>query len=133
MVKTWSRYTGFIDVGDQVLVPLRRSLGPKLSQPELNTAIRITKEKWENKSMLRLLQGLWQKQRFIQTSKKLIGLIHFFNVRENFLRTTRLKLVKNKNKLITCNWTRTQNHLVRKRTLKHSGQFGQMIECSFTN
>ena len=103
MVKTWSSYTGFIDVGDQVLVSLRRSLGPKLSQPELNTAIRITKEKWENKSMLRLLQGLWQKQRFIQTSKKLIGLIHFFNVRESFLRTTRLKLVKNKNKLITCN------------------------------
>ena len=35
-----------------------------------------------------------------------------------------------------CNWTRTHNHLVRKRTLNHLaklGQFGQMVECSFTN
>ena len=32
-----------------------------------------------------------------------------------------------------CNWTRTHNHLVRKRTLNHLGQFGQMAECSFTN
>ena len=29
-----------------------------------------------------------------------------------------------------CNWTRTQNHLVLKRTLN---QFGQMVECSFKN
>ena len=34
------------------------------------------------------------------------------------------------------NWTRTQNHLVLKRTLNHLaklGQFGQMVECSFKN
>ena len=29
--------------------------------------------------------------------------------------------------LSDCNWTRTQNHLVRKRTLNH------LVECSFTN
>ena len=29
-----------------------------------------------------------------------------------------------------CNWTRTQNHLVLKRT---NGLFGQMVECSFKN
>ena len=28
-----------------------------------------------------------------------------------------------------CSWTRTQNHLV----LKNTGQFGQMVECSFKN
>ena len=32
-----------------------------------------------------------------------------------------------------CNWTRTQNHLVRKRTLNQLGQIGKMVECSFTN
>ena len=32
-------------------------------------------------------------------------------------------------KLSDCNWTRTQNHSVRKRTLK----FGQTVECSLTN
>ena len=31
------------------------------------------------------------------------------------------------NKNSDCNWTRTQNHLVLKRTL------GQMVECSFKN
>ena len=29
-----------------------------------------------------------------------------------------------------CNWIGTQNHLLRKRTLN---QFGQIVECSFTN
>ena len=31
-----------------------------------------------------------------------------------------------------CNWTRTQNHLVRKQTLNHLGEFGQMaslVKC----
>ena len=35
---------------------------------------------------------------------------------------------------IDCNWTRTQNHLVLKRTLNHLAKlakFGQMVECSF--
>ena len=32
--------------------------------------------------------------------------------------------------LSDCNWTRTQNHLVLKRTLNH---FGQMVEWSFKN
>ena len=32
------------------------------------------------------------------------------------------------------NWTRTQNHLVLKRTLNQSQrQFDQMVECSFKN
>ena len=35
-----------------------------------------------------------------------------------------------KTQLHNCNWTRTQNHLVLKRTLN---QFGQMVECSFKN
>ena len=36
-------------------------------------------------------------------------------------------------KIDTCNLTRTHNHLVRKKTLNHLGQFDQMVECSFTN
>ena len=43
-----------------------------------------------------------------------------------------------------CNWTRTQNHLVHKRTLNNlakltncslwpTGQFGEMVQCSFTS
>ena len=46
--------------------------------------------------------------------------------------------------LSNCNWTRTQNHLVRKRTLNNlakltnyslwpTGQFGEMVQCSFTS
>ena len=33
-------------------------------------------------------------------------------------------------KIMDCNWTRTHNHLVHKRTLN---QFGLMVECSFMN
>ena len=51
---------------------------------------------------------------------------------ENSIKTGKLpaapgKLIK---QVIDCNWTRTQNHLVLKRTLN---QFGQMVECSFKN
>ena len=36
-------------------------------------------------------------------------------------------------RLSDCNWTWTQNHLVRKRTLNHLVKLGKMVECSFTN
>ena len=55
------------------------------------------------------------------------------NIKE-LLAQSRLQILS----LSDCNWIRTQNHLVRKRTLNHLailtfGQVGQMTECSFTN
>ena len=51
----------------------------------------------------------------------------------NFLGNQQLFLYRKSTSSVVssyCNWIRTQNHLVRKRTLN---QFGQMVECSFTN
>ena len=39
----------------------------------------------------------------------------------------------NNNNNNDCNWTWSQNHLVRKRTLSHFSQFGQIVVRSFTN
>ena len=62
---------------------------------------------------------------FFQTSWELDKTSAWFKANQLLLNE-----VKTKYMISDCNWSRTQNHFVRKRTL---GQFGQMIECSFTN
>ena len=60
------------------------------------------------------------------------------NMVDNLADITKLKAVDTSNfvlktKLTDCNGTRTQNHLVRKRTLNHLAKLAQMIElcCEF--
>ena len=52
----------------------------------------------------------------------------YLNVKELLVRSRR-----EIGSLSDCNWTRTNSHLIHKRTLNHLAKLVKMVECSFMN